>query len=475
MAELMREQANGSVRVHPPIQALSQWVENTFRNIQWLRGHATNRRADPHQLAQVWQRAWPDPDGRLSDNEKHIAARQAIAAERLIQQWNPNAFEEAGEAGQALSGSGPWLDSRFFTARQTVKRQQASSNWSTAEDTTAQLIGLLENGVVLPFSLPTQISCRGFHEWTHLEQCLLTALQRRGVEVVSSAAAEPLPTAQHELHSYASPEHELQAAAQWAKQRAQTMELQGSSGQIVVVIHGLNQSPSLAARIFEKTFCSEHEFFIADRASADFYLPYGEPLSASPLIQDALMLLQLAHGGSRKPIAFPTISRLLLSPAWANAAEERNSRARLELDLRQHSAYYISLSSLLEQARRHKTSDELTQCIDVIREAMNTDWQEPGSLELCLRCWGWPGSGSASADVAALNSLVSRFSSLLERAQNLDDCSLPERLNALRRMCAEAEQGSFGGPLSRVLLLTPEDAVGQRFDAAWVVGLHAGN
>lgn len=461
LAEHLRGLADGSVIVHPPVQVLSQWVAQTLRQMLWLSGKAAPRAVDPQHHLQCWQQSWPDRESHLSETEKQLAARQAMTADRLLRQWYP-------ADGKA------WLDPHFFSARQAVEQARQSGGWCTADEQTAQLCDVLGSDADLPVRLPEEIRLAGFHEWTLLESRLWAALEQRGVTLHGFPHAEPplSPDDTAELQSFANPDDELQAAAEWAADQLREARFDATSEPIAVVIHGLDRSPEHARRVFERCLPSRHNVDGINPASPDFYLPYGPPLTQHAAVQDVLMLLRLGESGARKPIAFPTLSRLLLSPHWGTTATEQFARASLELKLRRDGAYQLSLSSLFDAARRSKLDLVLEDSLARIRAALAVDWAHQDALENSVRAWGWPGSQSAGP---VLNSLLSRFRALLERARNLDGLSPGQRMQALQQMCSSESQDGIGGPLAPVQLLTPEDAVGQRFAAAWVVGLNAGN
>ncbi|HKX55249.1 MAG TPA: hypothetical protein VJN01_04075, partial [Xanthomonadales bacterium] len=264
----------------------------------------------------------------------------------------------------------------------------------------------------------------------------------------------------------------MQAAAEWAAARLGDTDFAESRGPVAVVIHGLDKTPEVARRIFARLLPAGEEQLSGNPADADFHLPYAPPLSSHAAVQDALLLLRLGQNGPRNPIAFPTLSRLLLSPHWGTAASEQFARATLEVKLRHEGAYQLSLSSLFEAARRCRLDTGLEDSLAILRAALAVDWADPEALESGVRAWGWPGPQPTSP---ALGSLMARFGTLLERARNLDGLSATQRLQALQQMCDSESQDGCGGPLSPVQLLTPEDAVGQRFAAAWVAGLNAAN
>jgi ATP-dependent helicase/nuclease subunit B len=474
LATALRGQPDGTVMVQPAVAVLSQWVASTLRQILWLKGLPSPRAVDPQHHLQSWQSAWPDSERNLSDTEKQLAARQAMAADRLIRQWGIDA--------QPI-----WLERSFYTARQAVERQRNAQGWCTAEEQLAQFCEWLESGSDLPLRLPTEIQLEGFQEWTQLESRLLEALRQRGVMVLDETRAAPHPELPPErqsaergclLQACATPEAELQAAAEWARAQLQTPGFDAASHSIAqsiapsiaVVIHGLDQAPEAARRAFERELGGpgQHQ----STAEPQFHLPYGAPLLAHACVQDLLMLLRLAQQGPRKRIAFPTLSRLLLSPHWGHVAGEQPARAQLEVKLRDRGGYYLSIASLFETIRQEQLEDVLEDSVATLRSALAVDWTDDDALELATRAWGWPGPHAAGHGLAALVAAVRK---LLEHARNLDGLAVAQRLQALQQMCANERQQGVGGPLSPIQLLTPEDAVGRSFSAARVVGLNASN
>lgn len=466
LAAHLRGLAEGAVVVHPPVHILSQWVVQTLRQIRWLKGRAAPRLVDAQELLQLWQQVWPDQGKLLSETEKQLAAKQAIAADRLLRQWHP-------------SDASVWLDRAFFAARQAVEqaRQKPSSSchgWCTADEQISQLCDELESEAALPITLPMEIRLQGFYEWTGLESRLLSALRNRGVLVhdrVEAESANPT-TSTAELLDFPGPEAELHAAARWAASRLAGPGSVTRDSPIAVVIHGLEQNPEMARRIFERHLPLPGDHSRLNPEDAFFHLPYGPPLGSHTAVQDAMLLLRLGAQGPRKPINFPSLSRLLLSPHWGTTAEEQFARASLELELRKEGVYQLSFSSLFEAARRLRLDGVLEDSLATLRALRDVDWADPDALQIGLRAWAWPGPQPTSP---GLNSLLGRFGSLLERARNLDGIAFAQRLQALQQMCGSERQDGWGGPLSPVQLLTPEDAVGQSFSSAWVAGLSAAN
>jgi exodeoxyribonuclease-5 len=70
---------------------------------------------------------------------------------------------------------------------------------------------------------------------------------------------------------------------------------------------------------------------------------------------------------------------------------------------------------------------------------------------------------------------VRQFTNLLERLRQEDAGPVQQAIATLSRWCQDTRLTERGGPLSPIQLLSPEDAVGQDFDAVWVMNVHDGN
>lgn len=471
LADALREQEDRAVVVQPSVQVLSQWVEQLCVRVQMLRGQSCNRTADATTLQQLWQEAMPASSGLSPESEKRLAGRLARTADKWLHQW-------------CGAESSSWLDTVFFKARQSVADSLRRTHLLDAEGWTALLIQILQSPEALPVALPEQIILDGFHELTRLEQTLLSALGARGIQVQIASSLPAEGTLQ--LHGFDDARAELAAAAHWANQ-----QVAHGKQQIVVVINGLENQTQTVRRVFENVFYRGvihlnpnvnpnlnpdlnpdlNSDPRTDQHSA-FHIPSGEPLLDQAVIESALMLLQLSVAGPRRAIPFSRFSYWMLNPFWAAADKEGIGRAQLEGRLRRHGIFQLLPASLQERAAQAGLADELQSTIAASRAALNTDWRAEDALYQCLKAWGWPGplvTGSRQ------QSAISQFVLLLERLRDQESKSPAESLQMLRQMCQDARLKGAGGPLSPVQILSPDDAAGRRFDAAWVANLHEGN
>ncbi|WP_354695526.1 PD-(D/E)XK nuclease family protein [Elongatibacter sediminis] len=469
-------ESGGAVRVTPPIHVLSQWVTDTLRRLALLEGEPVLARAGLLAMNIAWYEAVAAHGGPPDRAQRQVLARRARAADRELRHW----FAEPQSA---------WLDADFRRWRAAAAESLAQAGQATPEDWLLRLIRWLESSEHEVAGLPAQVVLHGFLEVTGLEQRLLDGLQARGItieheSVESSATAAPVARAFDDLQA------ELRAAAGWARE-------QHAAGRrhIAIVV---NERDMLAAEVrqtFDRILGREDEV----RAGADsspreipahalsYHLPGGGRLAEQTVVSDALLLLGISLGGARRPLAFPRFSRLLLSPHTAGGSAERHGRALFEQQLRRDGHYRRSLHDLAHALRHASREGELPElqrllsdlpALTALASAAGTTAGDPvstdhaGAFLDCLKAWGWPGevaAGSRAGEAAV------RFVALLEELRAVRLPKASEALGWLDQICRETAITERGGPLSPVQVLSPEEAAGGRFDAAWVANVHADN
>lgn len=475
IAQALRHHPSGKVIVAPAIFVFSQWVESLLVDILMLAGQPVPAAADTVDLNGLWATALAGEMNFLAQGECLLAVRQARAADRLLQHW------WGSDEMPTL-----WLAPAFRNARTAVARQLQARHCLAPEGWLQALAARLDSEQVLPCALPQAIMLDGFHEITRLEQRLLDALQRRGVLLEASQQPAAAPTGRAlGLVSFPSLQAELTAAAHWAQDR-----LRAGRGQIAVVINELDTVATEARTLFEAVFSPADRLGAEDLAigaeQGVFHISRGERLASFPVIQDALTLLSLTVNGLQQPLEFPAISRWLLSPYWRGSDEERAARAQLEHDLRRQGRYWHAPLDVARGARSRKPYDELSAgrdrrlanllaCCDqvtALTAARAADQPAARRLHGWLQAWGWPGPLAGGTDVSHA---VAQFGHLLERLERIAAATDASALALLRQQCNDTSIVLRGGVFSPVQVISPEDAVGQHFDAAWVANMHDGN
>jgi len=205
----------------------------------------------------------------------------------------------------------------------------------------------------------------------------------------------------------------------------------------------------------------------------------GKSLSTYPLIQAALYILELA----RDPLPLSTVSFLLTSPFTYKADSEIYARAELEVAVRSQREAQVYWSSLVHLAKSTVQERELRPCPLLVQglEAFSARWktlppsQAPSAwaqdLEVLLQDMGWPGErGLDSREYQT----VQAFTACLQRLAGLDRIIPDMSFNqAVNRLQALLNQTVFQpeGPEARVQIMGILEAVGERFDRLWIMGL----
>ncbi len=466
LAQAFRLAGDAQVLVAPALAVLSRWVEQTSTRIDLLQGRPVAATADHLRLDQVWQQAVSARPEWASAYECHTLARSARTAQRLLRHWCP-----AQERRREHPGFHDW----HVAVQASLQRQQLF----TAEDWLCHLRAQLDTSGELPLRLPAVVELSGFIEITRLEQSLLDALQRRGIHIIdatggpggSSASEDRVhgPGAHRLLHAFDSASEEFRAAAGWAREC-----LRQGNQRIAVVVNGLDALTSQLTPVFDRIIHPQESLSIALHGDSLYHLADGSPLAQHAVIDDALLLLRLSAQAAAARHPFADISRLLLSPYLAGWHVEGPARARFELKLRGQRIYYQSLRDVGRLLQQWNLQDQLPLLHGLLATAQPiAGGADIGTALLHhLLDWGWPG---AVARGTLLAGQVRQFADLLERLRQVDAGPVQQAIATLSRWCRDTHLTERGGPLSPIQLLSPEDAVGQSFDAAWVMNVHDGN
>lgn len=459
VADAFRAAPGREVVVAPPVAVLSQWVEELVVRMCLMDGEAAPVSVDAFELLQLWERALGERFSYLAKGERMLAARQARSADRLLNYW-------ASEDGSVH------LERRFWMARNSVRASLNALQKLQPEDWLVKLITRLQGAGALPCVLPDALRLDGFHELTALELSVLAALEKRGVRMLEEPLRSPA-AARLRLCSYPTLDDELAAGAVWAGG-----QLEAGIRRIAVVVNDLDSQATTVRGVFENLITPDRRLALDELGDAPFHVAAGEPLLAQPVIADALLLLSLSVGGLQRPAEFPQLSRCLLSPYWHGADAERAARAKLEIELRKDGQYWREPIDITRRVKDLPFAGALEKLIESFvavqsqTSGQHRDKAPAQRLFAILQSWGWPGPLARGDDVMRG---VAQFNQLLERLVFMQPESDAAALASLQQLCAESRIELRGGPLSPIQILSPDDAAGRSFDAAWVANMHDGN
>ncbi len=296
------------------------------------------------------------------------------------------------------------------------------------------------------FSSPQQIELRGFDEFTPQQDAVVARLIAAGGEANRVAPhgkpGRTVRAGMPDAHA------EIEAAAVWARQWMEERGLQ----QIGIVVPDL--STATRPRI-------ENMFRAILGSEEAFNISLGWPLSQSPIVHAALLILKAAQ----QDLQFAEADQLLRSPFIRGAWADPFTRAKAAVALRE-GGLDVPLQTL-------------AQTCDVFKNltkpgANRTPSQWARFFTSLLKQAGWPGDrGLDSSEHQALKSWSTVLSGFAALDAATGAISGQAALSYLRRMATEAGFQPETQP-APVQILGVLEAAGSTFDAMWVMGLHDG-
>jgi len=263
--------------------------------------------------------------------------------------------------------------------------------------------------------------------------------------------------------------HELELAARWSRA---LIESRGSS--VGIVVADLQARRTEIRRVFEDVFAPGSRIIGAASAPIPVVIAAPDALTAYPIVDAALLCLQLMSGGARSTLA----GRILRSPFIAGGTSERDARAQADLRLRDEQRDqwdWFELERWAGAAGCRQLQVKARAMTVLVRagmpQASPSIWAE--RFHRALRAVEWPGERSLSS---VEHQTVAKFQAALAEFGALDAVLGPLTLNnALARLKELLHEIAFE-PETETAAVTVIDAAtvaGMNFDAVWVTGLDA--
>lgn len=308
---------------------------------------------------------------------------------------------------------------------------------------------------------------------------VITPAMRRLIDLWREAGKieEPAPStnAATRISVIAAPDAdaELEIAARWSR-----AQLELGVGRIGIVIADLQQRRNTVRRIFEDVFAPGSRAPGAPAASLPVVIAAPEPLAAYPLVDAALLCLQIAvvggAGGARSTLA----GRILRSAFIAGAETERDVRARADFRLRDEQRDQWDWFELERWAgitgcpQLQLAAREVSAMLrGGLPKASPSVWAE--RFHHLLRAAGWPGERTLSS---IEHQTLDKFQAALAEFGALDAVLGALTFSYAFARLREILQDTPFEPEAQAASITVIDAVtvaGMRFDAIWVTGLDA--
>ncbi len=468
--EFDRERQEAGLACWPAarILPLSAWLQDLWKT--WLysdRAVATSARLLwPSEERVIWEEIIRSQAGNLL-LDIPATAEASLRSWELLCSWNLSL------------DTAEWRDSAdteaFHGWAGDFRGRCREQGWFSNAELPSVVADLIERNEV---PVPEEVEFAGFHERTPVQQRLVDALVRRGVEVrdrvhpdtVGDAVRVGLPDTSREIR----------AAAEWARRVLEDEpEATAPTFQIGIVVPDLEQRRSEIERVFGEEFHPRARLRPDLDPTRLFNISLGLPLDEYPIVQAAFLIL----GTDPRDIPIELASRLLRSPFLHGAEGEMASRALLDVTLRSRRQTHVALWDIIGLARNHNAShhcpglvEQFGSWTDQYRTLqtprMPSDWA-PVLLGF-LRDVGWPGD-------RALDSIeyqtLEVWNELLSELARLDSVSGPIPLDTAAGILRDLASSRLFQPESvpaPVQILGVFETAGLRFDRLWIMGMHDG-
>lgn len=332
------------------------------------------------------------------------------------------------------------------------------------------MIKLMESG---SFPCPQTIILAGFEQISPVQEHILDVLESRDcpayfLEFENQESRPKVLTA-------ADRHREMEYAARWARTHLRNTPDQ----RLGIIVPDLSQVRETVEHIFEAALHPDLAPSPLLPGKRAYDISLGKSLSTYPLIQAALYILELAQD----PLPLSTVSFLLTTAFAYKSDSEMYARGELEVAVRSRREAQVSWSRLVHLAKSTEQDRAPRACPLLVQglKAFSARWkalppsQPPSAwardLDALLQDMGWPGERSLDSreyqTVQALTACLQRLAGL---DRIIPDMSLHQ---AVSRLQAVLSQTVFQpeAPEAGVQIMGMLEAVGERFDRLWIMGL----
>lgn len=481
----LKQSPAGTVSVVTPNQRLSLVLQREFGERQSSGGEVLWESADILPWSGFLERACQE--ARYSDIEPlplALAPAQSQALWENLLRSSPTGEALLAVADAARMAHDAWqlmiawrLEPRLRGA--TLNEDgKAFQDWAPRYGRTLQRSGLMDAVELADRMLslmtgghikrPQTLIAYGFESFIPQQSDFLGGLQQAGCEVL--LAGPSARTSHAQRLPCANAEQEIHRAAAWARNR-----LEAGCTRIGIVVPDLAARRAAVVRLFSAAMAPDYALPDAATRVFPFNLSLGASLATYPLVNTALLLLELAG----RDIEFERASRVLRSPFIAGGETERSNRAMLDAKWRQSAEPSVTLEGLQGMVARHgEACPQLARHLMALAEFRKSRLfgaQAPSTwakaISEALATAGFPGERALdSAEYQTLKrwqNVVAGFAALDRVAPRM---SYAEALSRLRRMAADTlfQPESPDVPIQILGVL---ESSGLTFDCLWVMGL----
>ena len=451
----------------PRILPWNGWLLSQYDQLLTT-GRETSRLLTNHQESLVWEEiadGWNRTQGPEALLRPAAAAASAADAWKLLHDWSIDPRELANYPSPESRLLATWFDEFEAFCRE--------DGWFSAAELPALILRKIDENAI---PLPRDLFLAGFDELTPGQEHLLSRLAAEGCRIALVHNARPEGAATrcccHDNRE------EIRHAACWARDQLQT----NPHCRIGIVIPQLNRLRKDVERQFHATLHPEKLTAASHGVSDIFNISLGTPLADEPMVQDALLFLDLLRPGK---MTLGQVGQLLRSRFLGDYETEWTCRSLLDRRLRETEPPEMTTGRLLQvlstgagnsAARCPDLNKRLEKAIALQQQKEYEPEDRAAEIATLLETAGWPGQRTLdSREYQCRQHLIG----LLEDLGGLDpfgkSTSFSEALLRLRKLAHQTlfqPQGNSDAPIQ---ISGPLEAAGQEFDALWVMNMDDDN
>ena len=461
------ERQTADVWETPDILPWRGWLHSLYEKLLTT-GEQSGRLLTANQESLVWEEIagnWNRETDREALLRPAAAAASAAEAWKLVHEWSIDPVELSGYASPESR-----LLARWFDDFRAVCQQHG---WLSAAELPGLIGERIDEGAV---PLPEKLYLAGFDEITPAQEQLLARIAAAGCRILQVDSSRPEAVAtRYRCHDKRA---EIRRAALWARDRLQA----NPQMRIGIVIPQLNRLRKDVERQFNAVLHPERLPAASDGAPEIVNISLGTPLADEPMVQDALLFLDLLRLG-KMPLG--QIGQLLRSRFLGHYETEWARRSLLDQRLRETEPPEISTGRLLRvlqtgagnnAASCQGLGKRLDEAIVLQQQREHGPDERAAEIAALLEIAGWPGERTLDSREYQCRE---HFLGLLDELGHLDPAgqgmSYGEALLQLRKLSQRTlfqPQGNSDAPIQ---ISGPLEAAGQEFDALWVMNMDDDN
>jgi probable DNA repair protein len=394
----------------------------------------------------------------------HLSHTASLAAQAwvLYQHWNLKDHDDH------LLWTSPDQEA-FVDWSSDFQNQVDNRGWLEEARQPAYVSQLISSGLI---PCPQVLILAGFEHFSPIQNHLFAALYSQGCSLYQLQFTTQ--ESKSAVLSLADRKQEMEKAATWARNRL----LFKPDQSIGIIVPDLSQVRGQIVLTFDAVLHPDAAADPLPPRQRSYDLSLGQPLTAYPLIQAALHILDL----SQEPLPLDTISAVLTSSFVSGADTEAGLRGKFEAALRDFREPAISWSNLMDKAREQKKRGpapcpllaRALEDFENICKGLPTT-QAPSAwardIDSLLHSMGWPGEQSLDSREYQT---VQAFHACLQRLAGLDRIlpriSLHQAIVRLEHIMGQTVFQPEG-PEAGIRVMGLLEAAGEPFDHVWIMGL----